>query len=100
MVERISLRAFVAGASILGLIIPIALLVRTRLTNQLFGLTELLLFPGAIFLWDELPHSRLYNLAVFALSICATVALYAFAAMVLYGIFRSILGAWRLLQRR
>jgi hypothetical protein len=32
--------------------------VRTRVAHTGFGLTELLLYPGSIFLFDELPHSR------------------------------------------
>ena len=87
MVARVSLRGVVAVASVLGLIVPIALIVRTRVTHQLFGLTELLLYPGSIFLFDELPHSRRTNIAMFSLSLMATIALYALAGMIVYGIF-------------
>ena len=100
MVARVSLRGVVAVASVLGLIVPIALIVRTRVTHQLFGLTELLLYPGSIFLFDELPHSRLTNITMFSLSLMATVALYALAGMIVYGIFWLFARTGRLLQRR
>ena len=101
MLERVSLRAVIAVASMLGILVPIALLIRTRLfPMHLFGLSELLLYPGSIFLFDESPHSPLFNLAMLVFSIMATVALYALAAMILYGIFRSMVRAWRFVQRR
>jgi hypothetical protein len=100
MVARVSLRGVVAVASVLGLIVPSAVIVRTRVTHKGFELTELLLYPGSIFLFDELPHSRLYTIAVFALSLMATVALYALAGMIVYGIFWLFTRAGRLVQRR
>ena|SRR2546430_14805298 len=101
MVKRISLRRVVAVATVLGVLVPIALLVRTLLLGRLFGSTlELLLYPGFIFLFGESRHSSLYGLTAFALSLMATIALYAFAAMILFGIFRGIVGAWRIVWRR
>jgi hypothetical protein len=101
MLKRVSLRGVVALASILGVVVPITLLARTRLfPTHLFGSLELLLYHGSIFLFDESPHSTLFSLSVLALSIMATVALYALAAMILYGIFRSTVRAWRFVQRR
>jgi hypothetical protein len=101
MVNRISLRRVVAVATILGVLVPITLLVRTLLLGRLFGSTlELLLYPGSIFLFDASRHSSLYGLTSFGLSLMATVALYAFAAMILFGVFRGIVGAWRFARRR
>jgi hypothetical protein len=100
MLERVSLRGVVAVGSVLGLIVPIALIVRSRVMHEPFGLTELLLYPGSIFLFDELPHSRLYTIAVFGLSLMATAGLYALAGMIVYGIFWLFARTGRLLQRR
>ena|SRR5881394_1960723 len=101
MVKRVSLRRVVAVAAALGVLVPIALLVRTLLLGRLFGSTlELLLYPGSIFLFDESRHSSLYGFTTFGLSLMATVALYAFAAMILFGILRGIIGAWRFVRRR
>ncbi len=101
MVKRVSLRRVVAVATVLGILVPIALLVRTLLLGRLFGSTlELLLYPGSIFLFDASRHSSLCGLTAFGLSLMATVALYAFAAMILFGIFRGIVGAWRFVRRR
>jgi hypothetical protein len=76
------------------------LIVRTRVTHELFGLIELLLYPGSVFLFDELPHSRLTTITMFSLSLMATVALYALAGMILYGIFWFFARAGRFVQRR
>jgi hypothetical protein len=66
MVKRVSLRRVVAVATVLGILVPIALLVRTLLLGRLFGSTlELLLYPGSIFLFDESRHSSLYGLTAF-----------------------------------
>jgi hypothetical protein len=101
MVKRVSLRTVVAVATVLGVLVPIVLLVRTLLLGRLFGSPlELLLYPGSIFLFDESRHSSLYGLTTFGLSLMATVALYAFAAMILFGIFRGIVSAWRFVRRR
>jgi hypothetical protein len=101
MVKRISLRRVVAVATVLGVLVPILLLVRTLLLGRLFGSPlELLLYPGSIFLFDASRHSSLYGLTIFALSFIATIALYAFAAMILFGIFRGVVGAWRFVRRR
>ena len=101
MVKRISLRRVVAVATLLGVLVPIVLLVRTLLLGRLFGSPlELLLYPGSIFLFDASRHSSLYGLTTFGLSLMATVALYAFAAMILFCIFRGIVGAWRFVRRR
>jgi hypothetical protein len=101
MVKRVSLRRVVAVASVLGVLVPIAVLVRTLLLGRLFGSTlELLLYPGSIFLFDTSRHSALYGLTTFGVSLMATVALYALAAMILFGIFRGIVGAWRFVRRR
>jgi hypothetical protein len=104
MVNRVSLRTVVAVATILGVLVPIVLLVRTLLLGRLFsgGTLELLFYPGSIFLlfFDQSRHSSLYGLTIFGLSLMATAALYAFAAMILFGIFRGILGAWRFVRRR
>jgi hypothetical protein len=101
MVKRVSLRRVVAVATVLGVLVPIALLVRTLLLGRLFGSTlELLLYLGSVFLFDGSRHSSLYGLTTFGLSLMATVALYAFAAMILFGIFRGIVGAWRFVRRR
>ena len=71
------------------------------LLGRLFGSTlELLLYPGSIFLFDASRHSSLYGLTTFGLSFMATVALYALAAMILFGIFRGIVGAWRFVRPR
>jgi len=100
MVKRVSLRTVVAVAAVLGILVPIVLLVRTPLLGRLFGSTlELLLYPGSIFLFDESHHSSLYGLTTFGLSLMTTVALYAFAAMILFGIFRGIVAAWRFVRR-
>ncbi|MGC2625482.1 MAG: hypothetical protein WA269_01495 [Candidatus Udaeobacter sp.] len=101
MVKRVSLRRVIAVASVLGVLVPIALLVCTLLLGRLFGSTfELLLYPGSIFLFDASRHSSPYGLMIFALSLMATVALYAFAAIMLFGIFRGIVGAWCFVRRR
>jgi hypothetical protein len=101
MVRRVSLRRVVAVATVLGVLIPIVLLVRTLVLGRLFGSTlELLLYPGSIFLFDQSRHSSLYGLTAFGLSLTATVALYAFTAMILFGIFRGVVGAWRFVRRR
>jgi hypothetical protein len=101
MVKSVSLRRVVAVATVLGVLVPIALLVRTMLLGRLFGSSlELLLYHGSIFLFDASRHSSLYGLTTFGLSLMATVALYAFAAMILFGIFRGIVGAWRFVRRR
>ena len=78
---------------VLGVLVPIALLVRTLLLGCLFGSPlKFLLYPGSIFLFDASRHSSLYGMAAFGLSLMATVALYAFAAMILFAIFRGITG--------
>jgi hypothetical protein len=101
MLQRVSLRSVVAVASVLGVLVPIALLVRTLLLGRLFGNTlELLLYPGSIFLFDESRHWSLYGLTTFGVSLVATVAPYAFVAMILFGIFRGLVGAWRFVRRR
>ena len=101
MVKRISLRRVVAVATVLGVLVPIVLLVRTLLLGRLFGSPlEFLLYPGSIFLFDASRHSSLYGLTIFGLSLIATIALYAFAGMILFGIFRGIVGAWRFVRRR
>jgi hypothetical protein len=101
MVKRISLRRVIAVAAVLGVLVPITLLVRTLLLGRLFGSTmEFLLYPGSIFLFDASRHSSLYGLAIFGLSLMGTVALYAFAAMILFGILRGIVSAWRFVRRR
>jgi|GEM_PF-3706787 len=95
------MRGVVGVASILGIVVPITLLIRTRLfPMRLFGPTELFLYPGSIFLFDESPHSPLYNIAMLSFTIMVTVALYAFAAMIVYGVFRGVVCAWRFMQRR
>jgi hypothetical protein len=101
MNKRVSLRRVIAIAGILGVLVPIAALLRTLLLGRLFGSPlDLLLFPGAIFLFDASRHSSLHGLMVFALSLAATAALYAFAAIILFGIFRGITNAWRFVRRR
>jgi hypothetical protein len=104
MVKRVSLRRVTAIATVLGVLVPITLLVRTLLLGRLFsvGTLELLFYPGSIFLlfFDQSRHSSFYGLTIFGLSLMATVALYAFAAMILFGIFRGIVGAWRFVRRR
>jgi hypothetical protein len=101
MVERVSLGRVVAVAASLGVLVPIGLIVRTLLLGRLFGSPlDLLLYPGSIFLFNESRHSSLYWLRTFGLSLMATVALYALAAMILFGIFRAIVGAWRFVRRR
>jgi hypothetical protein len=100
MVARVSLRGVVAVASVLGLIVPIALIMRGQVTHKAFGLTELLLYPGSLFLFDDLPHSRLTIITTFSLSLMATVALYALAGMIVYGMFWLFARAGRLVQRR
>jgi len=104
MVKRVSLRRVTAVATVLGVLVPISLLVRTLLLGRPFsvGTLELLFYPGSIFLlfFDQSRHSSLYGLTIFGLSLMATAALYAFAAMILFGIFRCIVGAWRFARRR
>jgi hypothetical protein len=101
MVERVSLRRVVAVAAGLGVLVPIGLIVRTLLFGRLFGSPlDLLFYPGSVFLFNESRHSSLYWLTAFGLSLMATVALYAFAAMILFGIFCGIVGAWRIVRRR
>jgi hypothetical protein len=97
MIKHLLLRRVVAVAAVLGVLVPIGLLIRALLLGRLFGSTlELLLYPGSIFLFDESRHSSLHGLTTFGLSLMATVALYVFAAMILFGIFRGIVSAWRL----
>ena len=102
MVKRVSLRRVTAVATVLGVLVPISLLVRTLLLGRPFsvGTLELLFYPGSIFLFNASRHSSLYGLTIFGLSLMGTVALYAFAAMILFGIFRGIVGAWRIVRRR
>jgi hypothetical protein len=101
MVERVSLRRVVAIAAGLGVLVPIGLIVRTLLFGRLFGSSlDLLLYPGSVFLFNESRHSSLYWLTAFGLSLMATVALYAFAAIILFGIFRGIVGVWHIVRRR
>lgn len=57
MVKRVSLRRVVAVASVLGVLVPVALLVRTLLLGRLFGSTlELPFYPGSLFLFVESRH--------------------------------------------
>jgi len=57
MVKRVSLRRVVAVASVLGVLVPVALLVRTLVLGRLFGTTlELPFYAGSIFLFDESRH--------------------------------------------
>ncbi len=100
MVECVSLRKVVAVATILGVLVPIGLIVRTLLLGHVFGILDLLLYPGSVFLLNESHHSSLYWPTTFGLSLIATVALYALAAMILFGIFRGIAGAWRFMRQR
>src|SRR5262245_11248329 len=101
MVKSTSLRRVVAIATILGVLVPIAVLVRTLALGRLFGgQLDLLLYPGSVFLFNVSRHSSLYGLAIFVLSLTTTAALYALAGMVLFGIFRSIGVAWRFERRR
>lgn len=104
MLKQVSLKGVVGAASILGVVVPIVLLVRVlALSKHLFGTKlDLLFYPGLIFLFafDQSRQSSLYGLALFGLSIMATVALYALAAMIAYGIACSMIGAWRFLRRR
>src|SRR5215467_3271106 len=101
MAKRSSLRRVVAVATFLGLLVPIALLVRTLWLGRLFGGTlDLLLYPGSIFLFNTSRHSSMYGLTMFGLSLIVTIALYAVAAMILFVVFRGILGAWRFVRRR
>jgi hypothetical protein len=54
MAKHVSLRGVIAVATVLGILIPITLLVRTLLLGRLFGTTlELLLYPGSICLFNE-----------------------------------------------
>ncbi|MGB9474590.1 MAG: hypothetical protein WCE87_05910 [Candidatus Udaeobacter sp.] len=101
MVKRILLRKVVAVAALLGILVPIALLVRTLLLGRLFGSTlELLLYPGSIFLFNQSRHSSFYGLTTFGLSLVVTVALYALAGAILFGIVRGIVSAWRFVRQR
>lgn len=101
MVKRFSLKRAIAIAAILGALVPIALLARTLLLGRLFGSTlELLLYPGSIFLFNQSRHSSVYGLITFGLSLIVTVALYALAGMILFGIFRGIMRACRFVRRR
>ena len=76
MAKRVSLRRVTAVATVLGILIPITLLIRTLLLGRLFGTTlELLLYPGSICLFNESRHSSLYGLMAFGLSLMATVAI-------------------------
>ena len=101
MVKSVSLRRVVAIGAVLGVLVPIALLVRTLALGRLFGGSlDLLFYPGSIFLFNESRHSIVYGLTAFVLSLVTTVVLYALAAMVLFGIYRGIVGAWRFVRRR
>lgn len=101
MVKRVSLRRFVAVATVLGVLVPITLLVRTLWLGRLFGGTlDSLLYPGSIFLFNVSRHSSMYGLTMFGLSLIVTIALYALAAMILFVVFRGIVGAWRFVRRR
>ena len=101
MAKRIPLRVVVAIAAVLGVLVPIALLVRTLALGRLFGgQLDLLLYPGSVFLFNVSRHSSLYGLAAFVLSLTITAALYALAGMILFGIFRSISAARRFVRRR
>lgn len=100
-VKRVSLRRVVAVASVVGLLFPIAVLVRTLWFGRLFGRnSDLLLYPGSIFLFNQSRHSSLYGLITFGLSLIVTVALYVITAIVLFGIFRGISSVWRFMRRR
>lgn len=93
MVGRVPLRTVVALASVLGVLVPIALLVRTLAFERLFGSTlDLWLYPGSIFLFAESRRSLFYGLTMFGLSLMSTVVLYASAAIILFGFFRGIAG--------
>lgn len=101
MAKGVSLRRVAAIGAVLGVLVPIALLVRTLASGRLFGGSlELLFYPGSIFLFNQSRHSVLYGVTTFVLSLVTTVALYAFAAMVLFGVYRGIVGAWRFMRRR
>ena len=101
MIKHPLLRRVIAVAAVLGVLVPIGLLIRALLLGRLFGSTlELLLYPWFIFLFDESRHSSLHGLTTFGLSLMATVALYVFAAMILFGIFRGIVSARRFVRRR
>jgi hypothetical protein len=97
---RHSLQRVLAVAAFLGILVPIALLIRTLLLGRLFGTTwEVLLYPGSIILFNESHHSLPHGLAAFALSLIATAVLYAIAAMILFGTIRSIVGTWNFVRR-
>ena len=101
MVKRVSLRRAVTVATALGVLVPIALLVRTLLLGSLFGSSfDLLFYPGSIFMFNESRQWSLYWMTTFGLSLLSTAALYAFAAMTLFGISRGFLSAWRRFVRR
>lgn len=101
MAKRVSLRRVVAVATVLGVLVPIALLVRTLLVGRLFGGTlDSLLYPGSIFLFNTSRHSSVYGLIMFGLSLIVTIALYALAAMILFVVFRGIVEGWRFVRRR
>ena len=101
MVKNVSLRKVVAVAIVLGLLVPIALIIRTLLLGRLFGGSlELALYPGSVLLFDASHYSPLYGLIIFGLSLIITVALYAVAATILFGIICGIVGAWRFVRRR
>jgi hypothetical protein len=101
MNKGVSLRRVITVAVILGILVPLLLLLRTLLLGRLFGSPlDLLLFPGSIFLFDASRHSPLHGLMVFGLSLALTSALYASAAIILFGTFRGISGVWRFVRRR
>ena len=93
MAKCVSLRRVVAVATFLGVLAPIALLVRMLLLGRLFGGTlDSLLYPGSIFLFNTSRHSSTYGLTMFGLSLIVTIALYALAAMILVVVFRGMVG--------
>ena len=101
MVKDVSLRKVIAVAIVLGLLVPIALIIRTLLLGRLFGRSlELVLYPGSVLLFDASHHSSLYGLIIFGLSLIITVALYAVTATILFGIICGIVRAWRFVRRR
>lgn len=101
MDKRFSFRRVIAVAVVLGVLVPMAVLARTLILGRLFGSPlDLLLFPGSIFLFHASSRSAVYGLAAFGLGLAVTVALYGFAAVILFAIFHGLTGVWRFLRRR
>jgi hypothetical protein len=77
---------------VLGLLLPVALLLRWKIAGVGFGTLEFLLWPASIMLMGlEGNHSLAVILTTYALLLAANVVLYTFVALLTWPSFRLLL---------